>query len=163
MLMTNGSLMKLESIAKCSLWSILQCFWPALSNNWSWKPIFGCFESHRFRQVLLYMYLPRIVITNPHMRMRLATVWQTTPFLYGFWWVNVPMEEEKWVLAGPPLVCLDKRTPAAASILLPLLYLNILIMSSSERDTVKTLYSDQGRAWGQNQSTQGVGMGGGIR
>ena len=52
------------------------------------------------------------------------------------------MEEEKWVLAGPPLVCLDKRTPAAASILLPLLYLNILIMSSSERDTVKTLYSD---------------------
>ena len=22
-------------------WSILQSFWPALSNNWSWKPIFG--------------------------------------------------------------------------------------------------------------------------
>ena len=34
-LMTNGSLMKVESIAKCSPWSILQYFWPALSDNWS--------------------------------------------------------------------------------------------------------------------------------
>ena len=25
-LMTNGSLMKVENIAECSLWSILQCF-----------------------------------------------------------------------------------------------------------------------------------------
>ena len=38
-LLTNGSLMKVESIAEC--WSILQYFWPALSDNWSWKPIFG--------------------------------------------------------------------------------------------------------------------------
>ena len=29
--MTNGSLMKAESIAECSPWSILQNFWPALS------------------------------------------------------------------------------------------------------------------------------------
>ena len=29
--MTNGSLMKVESIAECSHWSILQYFWPALS------------------------------------------------------------------------------------------------------------------------------------
>ena len=28
-LMTNGSLMKVESIAECSTWSILQYFWPA--------------------------------------------------------------------------------------------------------------------------------------
>ena len=27
-LMENGSLMKVESIAECSLWSILQYFWP---------------------------------------------------------------------------------------------------------------------------------------
>ena len=40
-LMINGSLMKVESIAECSHWSILQYFWPALSNNRSWKPIFG--------------------------------------------------------------------------------------------------------------------------
>ena len=40
-LKTNGSLMKVESIAKCSPWSILQYFWPALSDNWSWNPIFG--------------------------------------------------------------------------------------------------------------------------
>ena len=31
--MTNGSLMKVESIAECSPWSILQYFWPAFSNN----------------------------------------------------------------------------------------------------------------------------------
>ena len=50
--MTNGSLMKVDSIAECSPWSILQYFWPALRNNWSWKPIFCLFESGRFTQVL---------------------------------------------------------------------------------------------------------------
>ena len=35
--MTNGSLMKLESIAECSNWSILQYFWPALNDKWSWN------------------------------------------------------------------------------------------------------------------------------
>ena len=39
--MTNGSVMKVESIAECSPWSILQYFRPALSDNWSWKPIYG--------------------------------------------------------------------------------------------------------------------------
>ena len=53
-LITNGSLMQVESIAECSPWSILQYFWPALSDNWSWKPIFGLFESGRLRPVLLY-------------------------------------------------------------------------------------------------------------
>ena len=55
--MTNGSLMKVESIAECdcSPWCILQYFWPTLSDNWSWKPIFDLFESGHFRQVLLYM------------------------------------------------------------------------------------------------------------
>ena len=55
--MTNESLMKVESIAECSRGSILQYFWPALSHNWSWKPIFGLFESGRFTQVLLYQLL----------------------------------------------------------------------------------------------------------
>ena len=41
-LMTNGSLMKGESIAECSLWSILQYFWSALRDNRSWKPSFSC-------------------------------------------------------------------------------------------------------------------------
>ena len=31
--------MKAESIAECSPWSILQYFWPALSDKWSWKLI----------------------------------------------------------------------------------------------------------------------------
>ena len=44
--MTNGSLMKIESITECY-------FRPALSDNWSWKPIFGLFESGHFTQVLL--------------------------------------------------------------------------------------------------------------
>ena len=54
--MTNGSLMKVESIAECSPWSILQYFWPALSDNRSWKPILVFFLSGRLRQVLLYLY-----------------------------------------------------------------------------------------------------------
>ena len=33
---------------------ILQYFWPALSDNWSWKPIFRLFEGGHFTQVLLY-------------------------------------------------------------------------------------------------------------
>ena len=53
--MTKGSLMKVESIAACSPWSILQYFWPALSDYWSWKPIFCLFESGRFTQALLYV------------------------------------------------------------------------------------------------------------
>ena len=40
-LVENGSIMKVESIAECSPWSILQYFWPALSDNLYWKPIFG--------------------------------------------------------------------------------------------------------------------------
>ena len=37
--------MKVESIAECSPWSILQYFWPALSNNQPLKPIFVFFIS----------------------------------------------------------------------------------------------------------------------
>ena len=59
--MTNGSLMKVKSIAECSFWSILQYFWPALSDNWSWKPIFGLFESVCFTKVLLYTSLQLFV------------------------------------------------------------------------------------------------------
>ena len=40
-LMENGSLMKIESIAECPTWSILQYFRPALSDNRYGKPIFG--------------------------------------------------------------------------------------------------------------------------
>ena len=46
-LMTNGNLMKVKSIAEC----ILQYFWPALSDNWSWKQSFGLFKSDSFRQI----------------------------------------------------------------------------------------------------------------
>ena len=46
--------MKVESIAECFHWSILQYFWPALSDNWYWKPILVFFLSGRLKQVLLY-------------------------------------------------------------------------------------------------------------
>ena len=49
--MTKCSLMQVKSIADCSKGSILQYFWPALSNNWSWKPIFGFSESGHFTHV----------------------------------------------------------------------------------------------------------------
>ena len=52
--MTNGSLMKVESIAECSPWNILQYVWTALSDNWSWKPICDLFKGVWFTQVLLY-------------------------------------------------------------------------------------------------------------
>ena len=50
--MTNGSLMKVESIAECSPWSILQYFWPALSDTMSWKPILVFFLSGHL--IILY-------------------------------------------------------------------------------------------------------------
>ena len=55
--------MKIKSIAECSPWIILQYmyFWPALSNNWSWKPIFGLFESGHFTKVLLYITPPQFL------------------------------------------------------------------------------------------------------
>ena len=46
--------MKVESIAECSKESILQYFWPALSENRHWKPILVFFLSGRLRQGLLY-------------------------------------------------------------------------------------------------------------
>ena len=68
-LMTNGSLMKVESIAECSPWNILQYFWFVLSNNWSWKPNFGLFESGCFRQVLLYVYEMGMLVIPAHWKL----------------------------------------------------------------------------------------------
>ena len=49
---TNVSLMKVESIAECSLGAFCNT-WPALSNNQSWEPIFVFILSGHLRQVLL--------------------------------------------------------------------------------------------------------------
>ena len=49
--MTNGSLMKVDSIAEC------QYFRHALRDNWSIKTIFGLFESGCFTQILPYNYI----------------------------------------------------------------------------------------------------------
>ena len=54
--MTNGSLMKIKSIAECSSWCILQFFWPALSDYLiALEKSFSAFESGSFTQVLLYV------------------------------------------------------------------------------------------------------------
>ena len=37
--MENGSLMEVKSIAECSSWSIMQYFWPALTDNLYWESI----------------------------------------------------------------------------------------------------------------------------
>ena len=44
-------------------WSILQYFWPALSDNWSWKPIFAIFESGQFRSFTVILILCLLVLT----------------------------------------------------------------------------------------------------
>ena len=54
--MANGSLMKVESIAECSTWSILQYFLPAFSNNWYRKPNFGLLRVAVLHRFLLYQY-----------------------------------------------------------------------------------------------------------
>ena len=46
-----GSLMQVKSTAEGS---ILQYFWPALSDYWSWKPIFGLLLSGHLRQAYWY-------------------------------------------------------------------------------------------------------------
>ena len=43
-------------------WSILQYFWPALSDDWYWNPNFGLFKTGRFIQVLLYVYAISTII-----------------------------------------------------------------------------------------------------
>ena len=78
-IMTYGSLMKVDSIAECSPWSILQYFWPALSNNWSWKTIFGLFESGGVTQILLYYVFwgSQIIILNLHCTL-IGPLWCST-------------------------------------------------------------------------------------
>ena len=85
--MTNGSLMKVESIAECSLWSILQYFWHALSDNGSWKPIL-VFLFDSLKQVLLYVHVSMktvVVVLSGSFRMGyfqwLPTSWENLTFL----------------------------------------------------------------------------------
>ena len=57
-LMTNGSLMKVESVAECSKGSILQYFQPSLSDNWYWN---------QFVVFLRVAVLHRFYCTDPNM------------------------------------------------------------------------------------------------
>ena len=57
----------LQKYCRMLLLNILQYFWPALSDNWSWKPIFGLFGSGRFTQVLLYYRHWHVLFIAPDM------------------------------------------------------------------------------------------------
>ena len=80
-LMTNGSLMKVKCIAECSPWSILQYFSPALSNNWSWNPIFSLFESGHFTQILLYFINCSIPAVSKYFQAEWKAVWSLIRWL----------------------------------------------------------------------------------
>ena len=54
--MTNDSLMKVENITDYFPFENSAMLWNALSDNWSLKPIFGLFESDRFRHVHALLY-----------------------------------------------------------------------------------------------------------
>ena len=63
-LMTIGSLMKVKSIAECSKRSILQYFWPALRDNWSWKAIFPSFWEWPFYSGFTVLTLWLLIATK---------------------------------------------------------------------------------------------------
>ena len=93
---TNWSLMKVESIAECSPWSILQYFWPALSDNWSWNPIFRLFESGSFTQVLLYVgkYCDQSISVIHHGASQQSSLYNT---LTTGWNVSKLQKNDSWV------------------------------------------------------------------
>ena len=62
--------MKVKSIAECSPWSILQYFWPSLSDKWSLKPISGIFR---------VAFLDRFYCTQCWSRWRLRPKWYFKP------------------------------------------------------------------------------------
>ena len=67
--MTNGSLMKVKSIAECSKGSILQYFRSSSSDNRSENQLLVFLLSGRLRQVLLYMLkFPNATDSGPKFR-----------------------------------------------------------------------------------------------
>ena len=70
------------------LQNALQYFWPALSYNWSWKPIFGLFESGLFTQAVIHkrQWLGTDTIHRRvaefHMRL---TFWENLPHRHKGW------------------------------------------------------------------------------
>ena len=78
-------------------WSILQYFWPALSNNSSWKPIFGIFKSGCFTQDILYLSLLHsnkltLGFKKPKAgscsKLKKLITWHTDPYYSG--WIFEP-------------------------------------------------------------------------
>ena len=65
--MTNGSLMKVESVAECSHRSILQYFWPGLSDNWSKNQTLNLFFEWPFKTgfTVPYCDLSQLTTTPP--------------------------------------------------------------------------------------------------
>ena len=69
---TNGSLMKVKSIAECSMGSILQYFWPSLSYHLSLRSVFCQFLSGHFTQDLhisISLNTSTLLFISPYMAM----------------------------------------------------------------------------------------------
>ena len=87
--------------------SILQYFWPALSDNLSWKPIFVFFLSGRLRQVLLYMFL----YNNVHYRSK------SMPHQKVYW--NISILLKTFINSGKAVAWLNITTSVLFWHLLP--------------------------------------------
>ena len=57
--------MKVDIIAECSL-SILQYFWPALSENRSWKQIFGLLFEWLLKTGFITLYIIKLSALNEY-------------------------------------------------------------------------------------------------
>ena len=86
--MTNGSnsLMKVEGIAECSPWSIQQYFWPALSDNWSSKPILRSFREWLF-YTDFYCIFSYLQMSDERLLFHVLNQWewQIASKSYSFW------------------------------------------------------------------------------
>ena len=102
--MTNGSSMNAKSIAECSPWSILQYFWPALSDNWSWNMFLKMVFENRFLVFLRVAVLHKFYCTRKAIQMgqmpylfyfvRLASIlcWRPTALL-SIRWLPCPCDK----------------------------------------------------------------------
>ena len=68
-------------------WSILQYFWPALSDNWFWNQIFGLFESGRFTKGLLYNKTAYLLLQTTKFILYISNTVVSTLRLI---WVTIP-------------------------------------------------------------------------
>ena len=110
-LMTNGSLMKVESIAECSPWSILQYFWPALRDNQLLKTTFGLLFEWQLKTgfTISPKSTYKFIFFTEHLILRLL-LFQVHDFGTAFWphCVHCSKVLESWCQTSVCLVYVDQ-------------------------------------------------------